>query len=209
MNASSKKASARHKLREFFLKNVGVVVDSNTLREVGGISEWARRVRELRNLEGMNIHTHNDDSALKPGQYKLVDLKRLPVIDAGVSKEMRAFILDRNGFTCQMCGVAAGEIHPFDGRPVRLHIGHIQDAMHGGRSDDPNNLKALCSVCNEGAATFTLPRPIFSQIKAQVNRATKSEQLEILKWLILKFPNQSNALIQGIEHPGAQTPSES
>lgn len=206
MKGNRSKPGARQKLREFFLANVGITVDSDTLRTVGGISEWARRVRELRNLEGMNIHTHNDDSSLKPGQYKLVDLNRLPVIAAGVSKEMRALILDRNGFTCQMCGVAAGEIHPFDGRPVRLHIGHIQDAMHGGRSDDPNNLKALCSVCNEGAATLTLPRPLFTQIKAQVNRATNTEQLEILAWLIQKFPRQSESLLRETTGTSMQQP---
>ncbi|HAJ46463.1 MAG TPA: HNH endonuclease, partial [Alphaproteobacteria bacterium] len=36
-------------------------MDSTELREAaGGISEWARRVRELRNEEGYQILSHND-----------------------------------------------------------------------------------------------------------------------------------------------------
>ena len=68
----------------------------------------------------------------------------------GISREIRARVLERNGYTCQMCGVAAGDIHPHDGRPVTLHMGHIIDKSKGGK-DEINNLKSLCSVCNEGA----------------------------------------------------------
>ena len=87
----SKKApkgkGSRAKLREFFIENVGKVLNSDTLREVAGTSEWGRRVRELRNEEGMNILTHNDRSELKPGQYLLVDLKPLPAFERGISKD--------------------------------------------------------------------------------------------------------------------------
>ena len=71
----SKKAperkGSRAKLREYFIKNVGKILNSDILREIAGTSEWGRRVRELRNEEGMNIVTHNDRSELKPGQYFL------------------------------------------------------------------------------------------------------------------------------------------
>ena len=186
---------ARTKLREYFLAHVGEIVDWQTLRKVaGGITEWARRVRELRQLEGMNIETDKDNSALKPGQYRLVNAKPLPVFIGGISKETRAFVLDRNGFTCQMCGAAAGEPHPTDpSRKTRLHIGHIIDLSHGG-SDEPQNLRALCSVCNEGAQNITLPRPKASQLLAQLRRAAGEEQLEVLKWLVYKYPKQSSSL---------------
>lgn len=45
---------SRAKLREFFNANIGKILDSDILREVAGTSEWGRRVRELRNEEGMN-----------------------------------------------------------------------------------------------------------------------------------------------------------
>ncbi len=65
---AKKSKGARAKLREHFRKNIGRVMDSDELREVaGGITEWGRRVRELRQDEGYQILTHNDRSDLKPG----------------------------------------------------------------------------------------------------------------------------------------------
>jgi len=174
-------------------------LNSDTLREVAGVSEWGRRVRELRNEEGMNIVTHNDRSELKPGQYLLVNLKPLPSFERGISKETRAFVLDRNGFTCQMCGIAAGEPHPDDaGRKARLHIGHVIDKSMGG-TDDASNLKAICSVCNEGASNLTLNRPDTNKLMVQVRRAPAAVELDVLKWLIRKFPNQSETFLNDIK----------
>lgn len=196
MANNNHKKGSRTKLRDFLIANVGKVLDSDTLRKVAGTSEWARRIRELRNEEGLNIATHNDRSDLKPGQYLLTDLKILPAFERGISKETRAFVLDRNGFTCQMCGAAAGESHPYDnGRKTRLHIGHIIDKSMGG-TDDPGNLRAICSVCNEGASNLTLNRPDAIKLIAQVRRAPAKDQLDVLKWLIKKFPNQTNELLE-------------
>lgn len=186
---------SKAKLKDFFSHNVGVILDSKTLQQVAGTSEWARRVRELRNEEGMNIVTHNDRSELKPGQYLLIDLKPIPAFERGISKETRAFVLDRNGFTCQMCGAAAGETHPYDaGRKTRLHIGHILDKSMGG-TDTAGNLRAICSVCNEGASNITLNRPEAIKLIAQVRRAPSKDQLDVLEWLITKFPKQSQLLL--------------
>ena len=191
---------SRAKLREFFIKNAGKVLNSDTLREVAGTSEWGRRVRELRNEEGMHIVTHNDRSDLKPGEYLLVDLKPLPAFERGISKEVRAFVLDRNGFTCQMCGVAAGELHPYDDeRKTRLHIGHIIDKSMGG-SDEPGNLRAICSVCNEGASNLTLNRPQAIKLLAQIRRAPTSDQLDVLKWIVEKFPKQTEGLSKKLKN---------
>jgi hypothetical protein len=189
---------SRAKLREYFINNVGKVLNSDILREVAGTSEWGRRVRELRNEEGMNIVTHNDRSALKPGEYLLLDLKPLPAFERGISKEVRAFVLDRNGFTCQMCGAAAGEPHPYDaGRKTRLHIGHIIDKSMGG-TDELSNLRAICSVCNEGASNLTLNRPQAIKLLAQVRRAPTSDQLDVLKWIVEKFPKQTEGILNKI-----------
>jgi hypothetical protein len=151
-------------------------MDSDELRQVANNqSEWARRVRELRNEEGYQILTHNDRSELKPGQYLLEIAKPLPAFARQISKETRAFVLDRNGFTCQMCGAVAGEVHPYDAtRKTRLHLGHIIDKSMGG-SDEPANLRAICSVCNEGASNATLTRPDLQKLLIQVRRATSQD----------------------------------
>lgn len=106
------RGGARGKLRAHFLANLGRVMDSDELRAVAdNQSEWARRVRELRTEEGYLILTHNDRSELKPGQYLLEFAKPQSAFARAISKETRAFVLDRNGFTCQMCGAVAGEPH--------------------------------------------------------------------------------------------------
>ena len=156
---------ARAKLRAYFLANLGRVMDS----------------------EGFLILTHNDRADLKPGEYLLESAKPQPAFARGISKETRAFVLDRNGFTCQMCGAVAGEPHPYDPtRKTRLHIGHVIDKSMGG-SDDAANLKAICSVCNEGAANITLQRPDLNKLMVQVRRATALDQRELLRWLKAKF----------------------
>lgn len=197
MNKKAPKGQgSRTKLRDYFVENVGIVLDSDTLREIAGTSEWGRRVRELRNEEGMNIVTHNDRSTLKPGEYMLVDLKPVPSFERGISKETRAFVLDRNGFTCQMCGAAAGEPNPYDAnRKTRLHIGHIIDKSMGG-TDEPGNLRAICSVCNEGASNLTLNRPQAIKLLAQIRRAPSSDQLDVLEWIIKKFPLQAKKFLE-------------
>lgn len=188
----TKRGGARGKLRTHFLANIGRVMNSDELRAVGdNQSEWARRVRELRTEEGYLILTHNDRSELKPGQYLLEIPKPQPAFERAISKETRAFVLDRNGFTCQMCGAVAGESHPYDPtRKTRLHLGHIIDKSMGG-TDDPSNLRAICSVCNEGASNVTLTRPDLQKLLIQVRRAASQDQLEVLHWLIKKLPKQA------------------
>lgn len=188
---------ARDLLRDCFLSNLGKVLGSEELRVAsGGISEWARRVRELRNEEGYQILTHNDRSDLKPGQYLLLTAKPEPAFERGISKETRAIVLDRNGFTCQVCGAGAGEPHPFDtSRKTRLHIGHIIDKSMGG-TDDPHNLRAVCSICNEGASNITPDRPSALKLKAQVRKARGDDQLEVMRFLIQKYPDEATKMIK-------------
>jgi len=194
--ALSRGKGSRAKLRDHFLANIGRVMESDELqRASGNVSDWARRVRELRTEEGYQILTHNDRSDLKPGQYLLEDANPAPAFERDISKETRAFVLDRNGFTYQMCGAVAGEPQPFDpGRKTRLQICHIIDKSMGG-GDDPANLRAICSVCNEGARNLTLDRPSLQKLLIQVRRATGADQVEVLRWLVRKFRRQSAKIL--------------
>ena len=89
--------SAKNKLRAHFLSNLGRVLSSKELSAIGGTTEWARRVRELRQGEGYQILTHNDLASLKPGEYLLKEPKPIPAFESQISKELRALVLDRNG----------------------------------------------------------------------------------------------------------------
>ena len=183
-----KKRGSKQRILDFLLANIGRVIDGEEIREASGnVSEWARRVRELRDEEGYQILTHRDRRELKPGQYLLETDKRLHSFARSISKETRAYVLERNGYTCQMCGLAAGDPDPFDPtRTVRLTMGHIIDKSKGG-SDSPNNLRAICTNCNEGLQNIAPPKPDRLHLLTQVRRATIDDQLYLLEWLERKF----------------------
>jgi predicted restriction endonuclease len=178
---------ARDKIRDFFITNVGKIITTQTIRKVGGISEYARRIRELRDEEGYQIKSHIDRSDLKPGQYILESLDRKPVIARSISPQLRNEILEHNGFTCQLCGAGSGDTDPFNPhRKVRLHIDHIKPISQGG-TDDRENLRVLCSACNQGRANIQPPSDTALNILGRIRKLPKDEQLEIYKFLKRKF----------------------
>jgi 5-methylcytosine-specific restriction endonuclease McrA len=86
-----------------------------------------------------------------------------------------------------MCGLAAGDRDPFNpNRTVRLTMGHIIDKSKGG-SDTYENLRAVCTNCNEGLQNASLPKPDRVQLLSQVRRATLDDQRVLLDWLLEKF----------------------
>ncbi len=180
-------SGSRASVLRFLLKNMGRVVSSDEIRHAAGTSEWARRLRELRDEFGYAILTNKDRRELKPGQYLLETDARLPVLPRSISKETRAFVLERNGYTCQMCGLAAGDPDPFHpGLKTRLTMGHIIDKSKGGK-DTPGNLRAVCTNCNEGLQNVSPPKPDRIELLKQVRRATIDDQLHLLEWLEGKY----------------------
>jgi len=179
---------SRKLILAFLLEHLGEVTTSQELQEAsGGVSEWARRLRELRDEFGYQILSHKDRADLKPGQYLLETDKRLPVLPRNISKETRAFVLERNGYTCQMCGVAPGDPDPHNStRTVRLVMGHVVDKSKGGE-DVPGNLRAVCESCNSGLGNTSPPKPNRIELLKQIRRANTDDQLEVFKWLHGKF----------------------
>jgi hypothetical protein len=79
--------------------------------------------------------------------------------------------------------------HPDDDRrKTRIQVGCIVARFSGG-SNDPTNLRAICSVCNDGLRHLTLDRPSSRELLIQIRRATGTDQIEVLRWLVKKFPN--------------------
>ena len=63
---------------------------------------------------------------------------------------IRFMVLKRDGYRCQMCGIAAK-----DDPDVRLEVDHVIPRSRGG-TDDPMNLWVLCFDCNHGKGTQDL-----------------------------------------------------
>ena len=179
--------SARDKIREFFESNVGKVVNTRQIREVANISEYGRRIRELRDEEGMRIKSHIDRSDLKPGEYILETLERSPFIGRSISPQLRNEILERNGFTCQQCGAGPGDPDPFNkSRKIRLHIDHVVPLSQGG-DNVADNLRVLCSACNQGRANIQTPSETTKNLLARIRRSPRSVQREVYEKLKDKF----------------------
>lgn len=184
------KTGGKEKIRQFLLANIGRVIESKELQAVAdGAGQYGRRLRELREQNKWPILSHNDRADLKPGQYLLLeqppetyDLR----FGRRISAKLRAEVLDRNGFTCQMCGLTPGDTDPTTGRKVRLHIGHIKDKSLGGK-DELSNLRSLCSTCNQGAKNVTGEKPTAIWLLSQVRRAGIDEQRAVYDWLSKKF----------------------
>ncbi len=182
---------SKEKVRQFLLANIGRVIESHELQAAAdGAVQYSRRLRELREQEGWKILSHHDTTELKPGQYLLreapLPVKDKPIIAGGVSSRLRAAVFDRNGFTCQMCGLTPGDIDPYTNRKVRLHVGHIVDKSHGGK-DELSNLRTLCSTCNQGAKNLTTEKPSTIWLLSQIRRAAQDEQRAVFDWLRTKF----------------------
>jgi len=178
---------ARDKIREYFIANVGKVLTTQKIRKVAGISEYARRIRELRDEEGLQIKSHVDRADLKPGEYILETLEQKSVISRTINPQLRNEILERNGFTCQLCGAGPGDVDRFNpNRMVRLHIDHVLPISQGG-TDDKENLRVLCSACNQGRSNVQPPSETALNIIAKIRKLPKSNQKEIYEILKKKF----------------------
>ena len=180
--------AGRESILEYLLARVGEVVTKDELRAASGNqSEWARRLRELRDEYGYAISSDKDNAALKPGQYILLSATPGPVAIRGISRETRARVLERDGYTCQTCGAEAGRDHPeTPGKKTLLQIGHVIDKSKGG-SDDASNLRTQCSICNQGLQNLTPMRPDLTHVLVTVRKATRDDQRAVLEWLKKKF----------------------
>ncbi|HVN67248.1 MAG TPA: HNH endonuclease, partial [Candidatus Sulfotelmatobacter sp.] len=93
----------------------------------------------------------------------------------------------RNGYTCQRCGAGPGDPDPYNpDRKIRLHVDHIKPVSQGGLNTK-DNLRVLCSVCNQGKSNVQPPSETALNIIAKIRKLGKNEQIEIYRFLNKKF----------------------
>ena len=178
----------RYRILLFLLDNVGKIVSSSDIQKASGMQgQYGRRVRELRDEFGYQIHTSNDDNTIPVKSYKLVDPNPSKTMrKRTVSTTTRIRVFQRDGSVCQTCGATPGTIHPVTNRNTVLQVGHITDKSMGG-SDDLSNLRTMCSVCNQGAKNI-LPEPTPAiKLLAQIRQGSEESQLCVLEFLAKKF----------------------
>lgn len=192
MSKNKKGNAARQRILDLFLQNVGRKVTKEQIIEAAGISEWARRVRELRDEFGWEILSFKDQPGkLKPGEYILASGKPRPTAkQRKIGKDQWYRILDRDGHRCLSCGRGPGDPHPLDpDRRVKLVVDHIVPISVAEREGiDPygdENLQTLCDVCNEGKWNKYIGRvgKARTNLLALVRHAPLEEQREIYEAL--------------------------
>lgn len=137
-------ASAKEKLKEYFLQHVGEIIPRDVLREVSGnIQDWQRSLRQLRQETGLNIESKPEGYILTSGEPT-----RIPRIRETINDKLRYAVLQRDNSTCQRCGR-----NPINTPNIVLHVDHKIPVDLGGETTI-DNLWTLCSICNGGKKSF-------------------------------------------------------
>lgn len=143
---NGKHTSARDRILLYLKSNVGKKVSGKELAEVGGISEFARRIRELRHEEGgWQISTGMNRPDLRPDEYVLESTEQRPVYERMNAKTW-AEVLERDKFTCQDCGWSRGD--PQTNNRKFLEVHHKNPVKARGKPN-VDNLITLCNVCHD------------------------------------------------------------
>lgn len=110
------------------------------------------------------------------------------MIARDISDKVRRQILERNGYTCQVCGAGAGEASgcaPTE--KCRLQIDHVVPISQGG-TDDEHNLRAVCVHYNKDKANLKQPTSRDAiNVMALIRRQPRNVQQEVYDFLAKKF----------------------
>ncbi|HKQ51670.1 MAG TPA: HNH endonuclease signature motif containing protein [Pyrinomonadaceae bacterium] len=139
--------AARERIRLYMARYVGVPLDAIELEVASGISDYARRIRELRTEQGYAIATNlTGRPDLRPNEYVLESAD--PVVephDRKIPRAVEEAVYARDHNTCVNCGWNRSMWTKQDPRFLQVH--HvIQHAKRGPNT--PENLVVLCNRCH-------------------------------------------------------------
>ncbi len=138
--------SVRDRLLLYLRENVGQPVTGEELRYVAnGATEWGRRTRELRTEEGWPVATRSSGRPDLPiGVYLLEADRQSPRHDRHIQDNVRVAVLERDEFSCRVCGWTPTMRKSGDPRTL-LELHHIEYHAKGG-SNEKDNLVTLCNT---------------------------------------------------------------
>lgn len=181
----ARREAAVKRILALFMDRYPNKVHTKEIEKVARISDYQRRIRDLR-AEGWQILSHHDDSQnLHLGEYRLGSL----VKDKGykftkrVDARTRAYVLQRNGYTCYSCGRGTDDKNPLNpNRNTVLNVDHID----ADGPSTPENLRVLCSACNSGKQDLILAQSSVNLLRS-VRRSSIADQKAVFEWLKRKF----------------------
>lgn len=146
-----------------------------------------RRLRELRK-DDWEITSYQDDRSLPPDTYRL-DAKGTRVWLGErnprntVSGAVRTMVIRRDGGRCKICGIGSNE--PYPGEPGTagvMTVGHITPQERGG-TNDPDNLRAECSRCNETVRDVVANPESYDEVFTVVRTLRNDDLRSLLTWM--------------------------
>jgi len=174
------------KLLDALYADMGNIVSNEKLIKVSGQHNYARRVRELR-AEGWDIVY----SASPTGYILRSTDKTSKNADVYINFKLRQKVLERDQYTCQLCGHKANEKYA-DGESVKLEVDHILPLKQAGKTVE-ENLWTLCSRCNAGKKSLLdYPETVKNRI---ISVNLPDDIREKLSELALKRGETINSLI--------------
>ncbi|RBP38577.1 hypothetical protein DES53_11195 [Roseimicrobium gellanilyticum] len=175
-------------VRGHLLRNIGKGLSIASLGGSDyGTSAVEDAIRELSESQGYVIERLDADT---PASFVLHNPAPLPWFDRSIPLQLVSTLIEQDDIACSRCGAVSGEPDPYDNtRRVRLYIDWIAGEPQVCLPE-LSDLRAICSVCNEGASNITLQRPTAHKLLVQIRRAPAPDQIEVLKWLASKFPKQ-------------------
>lgn len=139
--------SSRDKMLKYFRQNVGEKITGEELKYVANISEWARRIRELRTEHGWPIMTRNTGKPeLDVGVYVLEADRQSPPHDRLIPDKVKVAVLSRDGYKCTICRWSHDQWNRSDPRHLELH--HVKPHVDKGENT-VDNLITVCTICHD------------------------------------------------------------
>ena len=90
-----------------------------------------------------------------------------------IAPKLRTYILKRDNYTCQICGISRGFLDSFAphlGDYLLLEIDHIIPVASGGQGNDADNLQTLCWRCNRKKGSTMTNREVYKSINYGVKK---------------------------------------
>lgn len=150
--------SGQDKILQYLQANTGRIVTSEELAYVAKISDWPRRVRELRTEEGYAVATRfTGRPDLRSGEYVLESADRVAEPhDRHIPTDVQQAVYARDSNTCRLCGGRIGAWTRPGSYALELH--HIQHHAAKGRNL-ADNLLVLCNACHDDVHAGRLAIP--------------------------------------------------
>jgi 5-methylcytosine-specific restriction endonuclease McrA len=138
--------SGKGRIREYLTDKIGEPVESEMLARISGISEYARRVRELRNEEGFVIDSTRTRAELGQNDYFVVEVRDVDE-KSRISAQTRYEQLQCEE-ACRICGRTVDHVNV-----KYMEVDHIEsfvDYDDPEAVNDSSNLRTLCNECHHG-----------------------------------------------------------